>query len=133
MKDSFELFSVERKGYNRVEVEQYIKKIEKDKNTLELEIESLKKQLEAVCTQKEQLENKQALIEDTLINAELAARDIVLKAEEKSAEAEKLYQVECEKVEKKYAEYKEELEQIVKRVEYILRSQLALIEKNNLD
>lgn len=133
MKDSFELFSVERKGYNRVEVEQYIKKIEKDKNTLELEIESLKKQLEAVCMQKEQLENKQALIEDTLINAELAARDIVLKAEEKSAEAEKLYQVECEKVEKKYAEYKEELDQIVKRVEYILRSQLALIEKNNLD
>ena len=133
MKDSFELFTVERKGYNRVEVEQYIKKLEKDRNALALEVESLKSQLTAVNMQKAQLENKQSLIEDTLINAELAARDIVLKAEEKNAEAERLYQIECEKVEKKYAEYKEELDQVVKRVEYILRSQLALIEKNNLD
>lgn len=121
-------FSIERKGYNRFEVEQYIKKIENEKNSLELELESLKTQLSAVILQKEQLEDKQSLIEDTLINAELAARDIVLRAEEKAAEADKMYQIECDKIEKKHAEKKEELEQVVKRVEYILKSQLALIE-----
>ena len=128
MKNTSTTFSIERKGYNRFEVEQFIKKLENEKTTFELEIELLKNQLSAVMLQKAELENKQSLIEDTLINAELAARDIVLRAEEKAAEADKIYQIECEKIEKKYAEKKEDLEQVVKRVEYILKSQLALIE-----
>ena len=129
MKESSTPFSIERKGYNRFEVEQCIKKLENEKAALQDEIDALKSQLAATILQKAQLENKQSLIEDTLINAELAAREIVLRAEEKTSEAEKLYQTECEKIEKRYAERKEDLEQVVKRVEYILKSQLALIEK----
>ena len=131
MRNTSTQFSIERKGYNRFEVEQFIKKIEKEKAALELEIESLKNQLSVVMLEKTELENKQSLIEDTLINAEFAARDIVLRAEEKAAEADKLYQIESEKIEKKYSEKKEELEQVVKRVEYILKSQLALIDSEN--
>lgn len=131
MRNTSTQFSIERKGYNRFEVEQFIKKIEKEKASLELEIESLKNQLSVVMLEKTELENKQSLIEDTLINAEFAARDIVLRAEEKAAEADKIYQIESEKIEKKYSEKKEELEQVVKRVEYILKSQLALIDSEN--
>ncbi len=129
MKDISTPFTIERKGYNRFEVEQCIKKLESNISNLEYEVSTLKSQLASVIFQKAELENKRALIEDTLINAELAARDILLQAENKAAEAEKIYQIECEKIEKKYAERKEDLEQVIKRVEYVLKSQLALIEK----
>ena len=129
MKDISSPFSIERKGYNRFEVDQCIKKLESDNSTLELEIETLKSQLASVIIQKAELEKKQSLIEDTLINAELAARDIVLRAEKKEDEAERMYQLECDKIDRKYAEKKQELDEVLKRVEYILKSQLALIEK----
>ncbi len=129
MKDISSPFSIERKGYNRFEVDQCIKKLESDNSRLELEIETLKSQLASVIIQKAELEKKQSLIEDTLINAELAARDIVLRAEKKEDEAERMYQLECEKIDRKYAEKKQELDEVLKRVEYILKSQLALIEK----
>lgn len=129
MKENSTPFSIERKGYNRFEVEQCIKKLESDNSRLELENEMLKSQLAAVILQKAELEKKRSLIEDTLINAELAARDIVLRAEKREVEAEKIYQIECEKIDKKYAERKQDLDEVIKRVEYILKSQLALIEK----
>ena len=129
MKDISSPFSIERKGYNRFEVDQCIKKLESDNSRLELEIETLKSQLASVIIQKAELEKKQSLIEDTLINAELAARDIVLRAEKKEDEAERMYQLECDKIDRKYAEKKQELDEVLKRVEYILKSQLALIEK----
>ena len=128
MKNTSTPFTVERKGYNRFEVEQCIKKLESDISRLENEVDTLKSQLASVILQKAELENKQSLIEDTLINAELAAREIVFRAETKVAEAEKLYQIESEKVEKKYQERKQDIEQVLKRVEYVLKSQLALIE-----
>lgn len=129
MKDISSPFSIERKGYNRFEVDQCIKKLESDNSRLELEIETLKSQLASVIIQKAELEKKQSLIEDTLINAELAARDIVLRAEKKEDEAERMYQLECDKIDRKYAEKKQELDEVLKRVEYILKSQLALIER----
>ncbi len=129
MKDKSTPFSIERKGYSRFEVEQCVKKLESEISRLERDNEALKSQLATVMLQKDEYEKKQALIEETLINAELTARDIILRAESKAGEAEEHYRDECEKIERFYAEKKQELDEIMKRVEYILKSQLALIEK----
>ena len=127
MKDKSTPFSIERKGYSRFEVEQCVKKLESEISSLELENETLKSQLATVILQKAELEKKQSLIEDTLINAELTARDIILRAQSKADEAEKIYQQEREKIESVYAEKQQELAEMKKRVEYILKSQLSLI------
>ena len=127
MKDKSTPFSIERKGYSRFEVEQCVMKLESEISRLEVENEALKSQLASVILQKAELEKKQSLIEDTLINAELTARDIILRAQSKADEAEKIYQQEREKIESVYAEKQQELDEIKKRLEYILKSQLSLI------
>ena len=130
MKDKSSPFNIERKGYNRFEVEQYIKKLESEKAQLELEVESLKGELSLLILKKAEWDNKKTVIQDTLINAELTAREIVARAEKRANDAEKMYQSEVERIDHYRAEKEHELEEILKRVEYILQSQLALIERN---
>ena len=129
MKNKSGPFSIERKGYNRFEVEQSIKRLESEKAMLSLEIEELKRQLANVIAQNNELEKKRSLVEDTLINAHLAAQDIVRRAEER---AEEIAELALEKNTRAFQELKEkekEAQDTIKRVEYVLKSQLALLEK----
>ncbi len=129
MKNKSGPFSIERKGYNRFEVEQSIKRLESEKAMLSLEIEELKRQLANVIAQNNELEKNRSLVEDTLINAHLAAQDIVRRAEER---AEEIAELALEKNTRAFQELKEkekEAQDTIKRVEYVLKSQLALLEK----
>ncbi|MBR2860809.1 MAG: hypothetical protein IKB86_03125 [Clostridia bacterium] len=129
MKNKSGPFSIERKGYNRFEVEQSIKRLESEKAMLSLEIEELKRQLANVIAQNNELEKNRSLVEDTLINAHLAAQDIVRRAEER---AEEIADLALEKNTRAFQELKEkekEAQDTIKRVEYVLKSQLALLEK----
>ena len=129
MKNKSGPFSIERKGYNRFEVEQSIKRLESEKAMLSLEIEELKRQLANVIAQNNELEKNRSLVEDTLINAHLAAQDIVRRAE---VRAEEIADLALEKNTRAFQELKEkekEAQDTIKRVEYVLKSQLALLEK----
>ena len=129
MKNKSGPFSIERKGYNRFEVEQSIKRLESEKAILSLEIDDLKRQLANVIAQNNELEKNRLLVEDTLINAHLAAQDIIKRAEER---AEELADAAIEKNAQALKVLKEkeiEAQDAIKRVEYVLKSQLALLEK----
>ncbi len=130
MKDKNALFSVERKGYNRFEVEQRLKQFESEKAMLFLEIDELKKQLSVVVEENIELKKRQMLVEETLINAHLAAQDIIKRAEIRAAEIEADKLKQDAKLVVELADKKKDLENMLNRVEYILKSQLALLNEN---
>ena len=123
-------FAIERRGYNRFEVEHKVSMLEGEIVRLENELSSLKNQLATVMLEKSELENKQSLIEATLINAEIAAREIVQRAESNAMSYREKQLADLERIDKRYADKKAELLELTKRVEYVLKSQLALVEAN---
>lgn len=131
MKDKADIFSIERKGYNRIEVKQYLDELLSDKKRLEEELAILKIENEELLKQNAFLESKQNLVEQTLFNAEIAAQDIVAQAENKANDVLKARSQEVDEAIKRFDDKQKEVKDVLKRVEYILKSQLALVEKYN--
>lgn len=131
MKDKADIFSIERKGYNRIEVKQYLDELLSDKKRLEEELAILKIENEELLKQNAFLESKQNLVEQTLFNAEITAQDIVAQAENKANDVLKARSQEVDEAIKRFDDKQKEVKDVLKRVEYILKSQLALVEKYN--
>ncbi len=131
MKDKADIFSIERKGYNRIEVKQYIDELLSENNRLMEEIATLKLENNELLKQNAFLESKQNLVEQTLFNAEIAAQDIVAQAENKANNVLKARSQEVDEAIKRFDDKQKEVKDVLKRVEYILKSQLALVEKYN--
>ena len=131
MKDKADIFSIERKGYNRIEVKQYLDELLSDKKRLEEELAILKIENEELLKQNAFLESKQNLVEQTLFNAEIAAQDIIAQAENKANDVLKARSQEVDEAIKRFDDKQKEVKDVLKRVEYILKSQLALVEKYN--
>lgn len=131
MKDQAEIFSIEKKGYNKFEVRRYIDEIQGERKRLEEEIASLRAEVDELLKQNAYLESKQNLIEQTLFNAEIAAQDIVAQAESRANDVLKSRNAEMEEAAKRLNDQEKEIKDVLKRVEYILKSQLALVEKYN--
>lgn len=122
-------FKIEKKGYNRVEVDSYINSLQdKIKGLEELvsDLDIAKQELEATV---DAYKKREMIIEDTIVNASVAAREIVAVAEKKAIESSKKYIRDTEEAALKLEEKKRDVENTLNRVEYILKSQLALIEK----
>ena len=131
MKDKADIFSIERKGYNRIEVKQYLDELLSDKKRLEEELAILKIENEELLKQNAFLESKQNLVEQTLFNAEITAQDIIAQAENKANDVLKARSQEVDEAIKRFDDKQKEVKDVLKRVEYILKSQLALVEKYN--
>ena len=131
MKDKADIFSIERKGYNRIEVKQYIDELLSENKRLMEEIATLKLENNELLKQNAFLESKQNLVEQTLFNAEIAAQDIVAQAENKANNVLKARSQEVDEAIKRFDDKQKEVKDVLKRVEYILKSQLALVEKYN--
>lgn len=131
MKEKADIFSIERKGYNRIAVKQYIDELQSEKKRLVEEIATLKIENEELLKQNAFLESKQNLVEQTLFNAEIAAQDIVAQAENKANNVLKARSQEVDEAIKRFDDKQKEVKDVLKRVEYILKSQLALVEKYN--
>lgn len=131
MKDQAEIFSIEKKGYNKFEVRRYIDELQGERKRLEEEIASLRAEVDELLKQNAYLESKQNLIEQTLFNAEIAAQDIVAQAESRANDVLKSRNAEMEEAAKRLNDQEKEIKDVLKRVEYILKSQLALVEKYN--
>lgn len=131
MKDKADIFSIERKGYNRIEVKKYLDELLSDKKRLEEELAILKIENEELLKQNAFLESKQNLVEQTLFNAEITAQDIVAQAENKANDVLKARSQEVDEAIKRFDDKQKEVKDVLKRVEYILKSQLALVEKYN--
>lgn len=122
-------FKIEKKGYNRVEVDSYISGLEKKIASLDElvnELNTKQKELEGAL---DNYRKREMVIEDTIVNASIAARQIVDEAEKKALESSKKYIRDTEEAALKLDEKKRDIENTLHRVEYILKSQLALIEK----
>ncbi len=131
MKEQAGIFSIERKGYNKLEVMQYIDDLQSEKKRLVEEIAALKVDVDELLKQNAFLESKQNLVEQTLFNAEIAAKEIVVQAERKANDVLKAREQEVEEAIKRFDNKQKEVNDVLKRVEYILKSQLALVEKYN--
>lgn len=122
-------FSMERKGYNRFEVDNCIKVQQEEIAALTGQVEALKKELQLLSEANSVLKSREAVIEDTIINAEFTARRILEEAEKKAAEISMRKEYEENQKLAEIEEKKKELEDIQKRVKYILKSQLAMLER----
>ncbi len=122
-------FHMERKGYNRFEVDNCIKEQQEEIAALTGQIEALKQELQQLNQANSVLKNREAVIEDTIINAELTAKRILEEAEKKAAEISVRKEYEEHRKLAEIEEKKKELEDIQKRVKYILKSQLAMLER----
>jgi len=123
-------FNIEKKGYNRAEVERTVNLLETENATLKHDIEVLKNTLSECNDRLYKLEERKMLIEETLVSAEMMARQRI---QEATASAEKInnsYIEENEALKAEIAQRREELEETVKRMEYVLKSQLSLLENN---
>lgn len=131
MKDQAEIFSIERKGYNRFEVMQFIDALQGEKKALEEEIASLKLEIDELTKENNFMASKQNLVEQTLFNAEIAAQDIIAQAQNTANDVLKARNQEIDEAIKRFNDKEAEMKDVLKRVEYILKSQLALVEKYN--
>ena len=131
MKEKNGLFNIERKGFNKFEVMQYIDDLQSEKKRLEEEVAALKIDVDELLKQNAFLESKQNLVEQALFNAEIAAKDIISKAENKANDVLKAREREVDEAIKRFDNKQKEVNDVLKRVEYILKSQLALVEKYN--
>ncbi len=131
MKDQAEIFSIERKGYNRFEVMQFIDALQGEKKALEEEIASLKLEVDELTKENNFMASKQNLVEQTLFNAEIAAQDIIAQAQNTANDVLKARNQEIDEAIKRFNDKEAEMKDVLKRVEYILKSQLALVEKYN--
>jgi cell division septum initiation protein DivIVA len=131
MKDQAEIFSIERKGYNRFEVMQFIDALQGEKKALEEEIASLKLEIDELTKENNFMASKQNLVEQTLFNAEIAAQDIIAQAQNTANDVLKARNQEVDEAVKRFNDKEAEMKDVLKRVEYILKSQLALVEKYN--
>ena len=122
-------FSMERKGYNRFEVDNCIKAQQEEITALTAQVAALKEELQLLGQANSVLKSREAVIEDTIINAELTARRIVEEAEKKAAEIGMRKEYEENRKLAEIEEKKKDLENIQKRVKYILKSQLAMLER----
>lgn len=122
-------FKIEKKGYNRVQVDSYISDLQNKVNGLEELVGELNEKQKELQEAVEAYKKREMIIEDTIINASVAARQIVDSAEKKALESSKKYIRDTEEASLKLEEKKRDLENTLHRVEYILKSQLALIEK----
>ena len=112
-----------------------LNKIDENKRLIE-ELEALKIENDELLKQNAFLESKQNLVEQTLFNAEIAAQDIIAQAENKANDVLKARAQEVEEAIKRLDDKQKEAKDVLKRVEYILKSQIALVEKytqNNND
>ncbi len=125
-------FNIERKGYNRAEVDQYLEKLQNEYTTLQNEVFDLRRRLAEANSEKQYLEKQKLLIEETMINAEFSARKTIEKAQAKAKEIEENNRFDFESAGNELEEKKQELQALLKRVQYILKSQLALIENKNI-
>ena len=122
-------FKIEKKGYNRVQVDSYISDLQSKVSGLEELVEELNEKQKELEEAVGAYKKREMRIEDTIINASVAARQIVDSAEKKALESSKKYIRDTEEASLKLEEKKRDLENTLHRVEYILKSQLALIEK----
>lgn len=131
MKEQNGIFSIERKGFNKFEVMQYIDDLQSEKKRLEEENVALKIDVDELLKQNAFLQSKQSLVEQALFNAEIVANDIISKAEDKANDVLKAREREVDEAIKRFDNKQKEVNDVLKRVEYILKSQLALVEKYN--
>lgn len=124
-----EPFSMEKKGYNRFEVDVRVKALQEENAALNREVAALRTELQALGEVNSVLKSREAVIEDTIINAELTARRIVEEAEKKAVDISMQKEYEESRKLAQIEEKKKELENIQKRVRYILKSQLAMLDK----
>ena len=122
-------FKIEKKGYNRAEVDSFINELQSKINSLEELVCDLNEKQKDLEDALEAYRQREMVIEDTIVNASVAARQIVSTAEKKALESSKKYIRDTEEAALKLEEKKRDLENTLHRVEYILKSQLALIEK----
>ena len=121
-------FGLERKGYNRYEVDRFILQINQELELLRARLADCERRLKEQDEALAQARKDRQYIGDTMIQAELAARDIVEEAEERARERENRRRAEEETQIRLLNEKKQELEEMRKRMAYLLRSQLALLE-----
>jgi cell division septum initiation protein DivIVA len=131
MKEQTLLFNIEKKGYNKSEVQDFVNKALNEKKELENEIDLLRKRIDELLELNSLLESKRDLIEQTLFNAEISAKDIVENAQKKAKDIKSTAEAELVKIDERFKTKENELKDVVKRIEYLLNSQLSLIEKYN--
>ncbi len=131
MKEQTLLFNIEKKGYNKSEVQDFVNKALNEKKELENEIDVLRKRIDELLELNSLLESKRDLIEQTLFNAEISAKDIVENAQKKAKDIKSTAEAELVKIDERFKTKENELKDVVKRIEYLLNSQLSLIEKYN--
>ena len=131
MKEQNGMFKIERKGYNKFEVMQYIDDLQSEKKRLEEEVATLQVDIDELLKQNAYLESRQNLVEQALFNAEIVAQEIISKAQEQADVILKAREKEIDEAIKRFDNKQKEVNDVLKRVEYILKSQLALVEKYN--
>ena len=131
MKEQTLLFNIEKKGYNKSEVQDFVNKALNEKKELENEIDLLRKRIDELLELNSLLESKRDLIEQTLFNAEISAKDIIENAQKKAKDIKSTAEAELVKIDERFKTKENELKDVVKRIEYLLNSQLSLIEKYN--
>ncbi len=126
-------FNIEKKGYNRVEVDAKIAELTSENLIYKEKIASLEEQLSLLSLQVDEVKRKEALIEQTILNAERTAEDIISEASKKADDIIRQRDSDADERLSQLNEEKQELKDVCKRVENILRSQLALVEKYNTE
>lgn len=130
-------FNSEKHGYCKKEVDAFILESEKKQEELKAEISMLKTRLDEKEKTSEDFAKKQLYIEDTIVDAQIMADNILKNAEREAADVRERIRRESdaarernEALARELDQKREECENSLKRIKKILQSQLSLLENN---
>ena len=127
------MFGTEKNGYKRSEVDEAVKKYEDRLTLLNDKLGDLNEKLQSAIKERDELKAREDVVERTLTDAAEIAQKVINDAKNQADEELKIRLQNDEDTARRFDEKKEELEGIRKRIEYILRSQLALLGNNTED
>lgn len=130
-------FNSEKHGYCRKEVDAFISESEKKLDELKAEISTLKTRLDEKEKAGEDFAKKQLYIEDTIVDAQIMADNIIKNAEREAKDLRERIRRESDEARERNESLARELDQkrnecenSLKRIKKILQSQLSLLENN---
>lgn len=130
-------FNSEKHGYCKRDVDAFISESSKKQDELRAEISALKARLDEKEKASEDLAKKQLYIEDTIVDAQIMADNILKNAEREAAEMRERIKRESDAARERNEALlrevdlkREECEDSLKRIRKILQSQLSLLENN---
>jgi len=125
-------FSIQKKGYDPMQVEAYLLNLQDRINTLTNEITLLQEELKKAQNTIQAYEQKETTIQAALINANLAAEEILAEANEAAKKLVSDAKDHIEMEQKRTITASAEIKSMRERIKYILQSQLALLEEDDI-